>query len=143
MRYSKLRYIIFLFIVLVSLLFMNRLINIESYAKASNIGVKYEEAIKDSSKKILIVFHTEWCGFCKRLIPKIEELEPLYRSSYNFVIIDCDDPANKDVVKKYDIPSYPTLYVVNAQTGVASRVNPYMTDSVKNLRKVLDSYIEK
>ena len=77
------------------------------------------------------------------MIPKIEELEPLYRSSYNFVIIDCDDPANKDVVNKYDIPSYPTLYVVNAQTGVAYRVNPYMTDSVKNLRKVLDSYIEK
>ena len=42
MRYSKLRYIIFLFILLFSLLFMNRLINIDSYAKASNIGVKYE-----------------------------------------------------------------------------------------------------
>lgn len=143
MRYNKLRYIIFLFILLISLLFMNRLINIESYAKASNIGVKYEEAIKDSSKKVLIVFHTEWCGFCKRLIPKIEDIEPLYKNNYNFVIIDCDDPENKEIVEKYNIPAYPTLYVVNVRNGEASRVNPYMTDSVKNLRKVLDSYIEK
>lgn len=57
----------------------------------------------------LIVFHASWCGACRAIEPALERLSLAMGDSLTIVRIDVDDVPTRNVVRRYNIVSVPTL----------------------------------
>ncbi|KAI8635357.1 thioredoxin-like domain-containing protein [Xylariaceae sp. FL1651] len=73
------------------------------------VGKTYEEIVLDDTKDVLIEFYAPWCGHCKALAPKYDDLASLYANSEfkdKIVIAKVDATAN-DVPD--EIRGFPTI----------------------------------
>lgn len=73
------------------------------------VAKNYEDIVLDDTKDVLIEFYAPWCGHCKALAPKYEELGALYAESEfkdKVVIAKVDATAN-DVPD--EIQGFPTI----------------------------------
>tara|TARA_Y100000389_G_scaffold130371_1_gene127781 strand:- start:611 stop:1279 length:669 start_codon:yes stop_codon:yes gene_type:complete len=70
-----------------------------------------------SGKKALVLFHAEWCGHCKKLMPEwdkaSEEVKAMENENVMLVKVECGDPkkdeTHADAMNKYNIKGYPTI----------------------------------
>ena len=81
------------------------------------VAKSYNDIVLDDTKDVLIEFYAPWCGHCKALAPKYEELAALYAKSEfkdKVVIAKVDATAN-DVPD--EIQGFPTikLYAAGAK----------------------------
>lgn len=70
----------------------------------------YNEIVIDNDKDVLIEFYAPWCGHCKALAPKYEELGKLYADNPEFaskVTIAKVDATSNDVPD--EIQGFPTI----------------------------------
>lgn len=90
--------------------------------------------LKSDGKKVLVDYWGKWCGPCKTLIPKLEEIEKKY-PNITFVKIDVDE--NQEHALSMGIRSIPTVMIFNGQDLVdkSSGVKPddYYIDILNNL----------
>jgi protein disulfide isomerase family A protein 3 len=73
------------------------------------VGSTFESIVNDPTKDVLIEFYAPWCGHCKSLAPKYEELAQKLSNEDSIVIAKMDATAN-DVPKPYDVRGFPTIY---------------------------------
>jgi protein disulfide isomerase family A protein 3 len=73
------------------------------------VGTTFNEIVNDDTKDVLIEFYAPWCGHCKSLAPKYEELAQKLKDDQDIVIAKMDATAN-DVPKPYEVRGFPTLY---------------------------------
>ncbi|CAF2527917.1 unnamed protein product [Rotaria sp. Silwood2] len=73
------------------------------------VGKNFNEIVNDKSKDVLIEFYAPWCGHCKSLAPKYDELAKKLRKESNLVIAKMDATEN-DVPSPYDVQGFPTIY---------------------------------
>ncbi len=85
-------------------------------------GITWQEAQKND-KPIIVNFYVDWCGACKRFAPVFDKMRKLYESQYNFVIVKADSPMNREIVRDFYIPGYPTVYFVNNKENKKMRVD--------------------
>lgn len=78
------------------------------------VAKSYNDVVLDDEKDVLIEFYAPWCGHCKSLAPKYEELAALYPASSNVIVAKVDATAN-DVPD--EISGFPTikLYAAGAK----------------------------
>jgi thioredoxin 1 len=65
----------------------------------------------NSGKTVLVDFYANWCGPCRLLSPKIENLKEKYSTSDDIEILKIDVDASPDITKKYGIRSIPTMKI--------------------------------
>jgi len=75
------------------------------------VAKQFNEIVNDATKDVLIEFYAPWCGHCKSLAPKYEELAEKLKDESDIVIAKMDATAN-DVPKLFDVKGFPTIYFV-------------------------------
>ncbi|XP_037307800.1 protein disulfide-isomerase A3 [Pungitius pungitius] len=73
------------------------------------VAENFDSIVNDDSKDVLIEFYAPWCGHCKSLEPKFNELGEKLSGDPNVVIAKMDATAN-DVPSPYEVSGFPTLY---------------------------------
>jgi len=73
------------------------------------VGKNFDEIVNDNSKDVLIEFYAPWCGHCKSLAPKYDELAKKLNKESNIVIAKMDATEN-DVPSQYEVQGFPTIY---------------------------------
>lgn len=63
----------------------------------------------DPSKHVFVEFYAPWCGHCKSLAPKYEQLAKVFEGEENVVIANVDATSSPDLASRYDVSGYPTL----------------------------------
>jgi len=76
------------------------------------VGKNFDEIVKQSGKDVFVEFYAPWCGHCKQLAPKWEELGKWAKDKPNLVIAKMDTTAND--VDAISIQGFPTLKLFKA-----------------------------
>ncbi len=69
----------------------------------------FTDEVEMSDKPVLVDFWAEWCGPCKQLAPRIEELAEEYDGEVKFVKVDVDN--NQELAGQFGVRSIPTLMI--------------------------------
>eukprot|EP00607_Mallomonas_marina_P011246 CAMPEP_0182416142 /NCGR_PEP_ID=MMETSP1167-20130531/290_1 /TAXON_ID=2988 /ORGANISM="Mallomonas Sp, Strain CCMP3275" /LENGTH=478 /DNA_ID=CAMNT_0024588623 /DNA_START=87 /DNA_END=1523 /DNA_ORIENTATION=+ len=72
-------------------------------------GTSFKSLVMDNDKDVLIEFYAPWCGHCKQLAPKWEELGRKMKPYKSVVIAKMDSTANEIDVPGVAVQGYPTL----------------------------------
>lgn len=70
------------------------------------VGHTFDEIVMDDSKDVLVEFYAPWCGHCKSLAPKYDELGKMFAGSSDVVIAKVDATANDTPI---EIQGFPTI----------------------------------
>jgi len=76
------------------------------------VGYTFDEIVNDPEKDVLIEFYAPWCGHCKSLVPKYEELGKKLQSVPTVTIAKIDATANDWDRSRFEVSGYPTLFFV-------------------------------
>lgn len=75
------------------------------------VGKTFDKIVLDNTKDVLIEFYAPWCGHCKALKPKYEELAKKLSKEKSLVIAAIDATANW-FPSAFSVQGYPTIYWV-------------------------------
>lgn len=73
------------------------------------VALNFDEVVNDPKKDVFVVFHAPWCGHCKQLMPKFQNLAKKLKDEPNLALVAYDATAN-DVPTPYTVTGFPTLY---------------------------------
>ena len=68
----------------------------------------FNNSLTQADKCVLVLFHADWCGYCKKFMPTWNKAQSTLQSS-DVVLKDFEADADKEVMKENGVSSYPTL----------------------------------
>jgi thioredoxin 1 len=93
----------------------------------------FEKDVINGAGPVLVDFWAEWCGPCKALAPKLEEIAGEMTGKATIVKVDVD--ANPDTASKYGVRGIPTLVLFKGGKEVGRLVGNQPKDAIVNLLK--------
>lgn len=88
-------------------------------------------------KYIMVEFYATWCGPCRLLGVKLEELAELYMDKAIMVKIDVDD--FEDIAIQYEITSMPAFMIIKD----SKKVDHFVGSKVEQLENALEKFLGK
>ena len=67
----------------------------------------FDSEVLEASTPVLVDFWAPWCGPCKNIAPKVEELAEEYDGKIKVVKVNVDE--NKEAAMKYGVRGIPNL----------------------------------
>jgi len=91
----------------------------KSSSNIAHIDAKqFAAEVEKSSLPVVVDFYADWCGPCKILAPRMEELAGQYTNRVKFVKVNVDEAG--DLARRFEIEAIPTL-IFFKQGKVADR----------------------
>ncbi len=115
--------------------------NLSAPIEIPNTGIVALNELTDTEKPILVMFYADWCTYCRRYMPVFGELSKKYSDKYNFAVVNCDYPENRDWVNKANIIAFPTLKIVDKKFDVILSLDMSATQSDLILDDELQQYL--
>lgn len=102
----------------------------------------YENSLENSmNKPSLTLFYAPWCGYCKRLMPTWDKFVKKNGNNGKVVIIKVNCEENKDLGKKFEVKSYPTIKYLPGGLNSTDNVVEFKGDrSVNSLTQFLNRF---
>jgi thioredoxin 1 len=95
-------------------------------------GENFDEYLKKSTLPVIVDFHAEWCGPCKKLGPILEEKQ---KESGKFILLKVNVDNHGDVAEKYEVSGIP--HVILFKEG--KPVSTFTGFNNDELNKMIDS----
>merc|ERR1712013_434372 len=93
------------------------------------VGKDFKERVVDSDKDVLLEFYAPWCGHCKQLAPKYEELAEQFADVDQVMIAKMDATENEVDHPGVDVKGFPTLLFFPA----GDKQNPVVYEGARDV----------
>ena len=92
----------------------------KSYAKNQTL-----EKAKETGKPTIVLFYADWCGYCQRFAPVFHSIVKTrkFKSKLAVAYVNGTLPENSQYMQEYQIEGFPTVYMVNFETGEKVKLN--------------------
>jgi thioredoxin 1 len=88
----------------------------------------FEQDVINSKVPVLVDFWAEWCGPCKALTPKLEEIANEMAGKITIVKVNIDE--NPDAPSRYGVRSIPTMILFKDGKDVDQIVGNHPKDKI-------------
>jgi thioredoxin 1 len=93
----------------------------------------FEADVLNSDTPVLVDFWAEWCGPCKALAPKLEEIATEFNGKLKVVKIDID--SNQNTPSKFGIRGVPTMMLFKGGKMVDQIVGNHPKENILSVIK--------
>ena len=80
----------------------------------------FSSEVLENDKLVLVDFWAEWCGPCKQISPRLEELANKYSENLTVCKVNVDE--NRELAIEYNIRSIPALIIFKGGEMVAEKI---------------------
>lgn len=91
----------------------------------------FVETVINSDKPVLVDFWAEWCGPCKQISPRLEELANKYSENLTVCKVNVDE--NRELAIEYNIRSIPALIIFKSGEMVDSLIGAVSLEELEDL----------
>ncbi len=104
------------------------------------VGITYDKAV-ESDKPMVALFYVDWCGYCLKFMPKFKTLSLMYLGKYNFVMLNVEDPVNKELVESVGLTGFPTVYIMDPKYDNRVLLNNAFYQNIPKMKTELNRYL--
>ena len=91
----------------------------------------FEKEVLSSDVPVLVDFWAEWCGPCKQISPRLEELANKYSENLTVCKVNVDE--NRELSLEYNIRSIPALIIFKSGEMVDSLIGAVSLEELEDL----------
>lgn len=71
----------------------------------------------------IVDLYTSWCGWCRVFEPIFQQAQAKYGNQIRFERLNAEAPANRSLVKKYNVLGYPTVLFFDPSGRLVKRID--------------------
>ena len=91
----------------------------------------FEAEVRNSTIPVVVDFWAEWCGPCKQISPRLEELANKYSENLTVCKVNVDE--NRELAIEYNIRSIPALIIFKSGEMVDSLIGAVSLEELEDL----------
>ena len=91
----------------------------------------FQSEIDTSSVPVLVDFWAEWCGPCKQIAPRLDEISEKYSENLSVCKVDVD--SNRDLALQYNVRSIPSLMIFKEGEMIDSLMGAVSLEELEDL----------
>jgi len=74
-----------------------------------NKGQEHFQISENDTTPVVVMFHANWCGHCKELMPEWMKFEKAYHGKKGINVVKIESDEDKSLVKLHGVNGYPTI----------------------------------
>ena len=90
----------------------------------------FNSDVLENEKLVLVDFWAEWCGPCKQIAPRLEELENKYENNLSVCKVDVDQ--NRDLALEYTVRSIPSLLLFKSGQNIDTLIGAVTLEELED-----------